>query len=115
MCWIALTWRLGTPAGRVTNRFYHFLWCLVRIVARSTVTWLTSTDGATGTIAALNSSTTPRKVLVAVAWPYAQGSLHLGHMAGAYLPADIFARYQRSIGNDVLTVRPSRCAPTKKG
>ena len=29
-------------------------------------------------------------ILVAVAWPYANGSLHLGHIAGAYLPADIF-------------------------
>ena len=50
---------------------------------------------------------TPKKVLVAVAWPYAQGSLHLGHMAGAYLPADIFARYQRAIGSDVLMVSGS--------
>lgn len=44
---------------------------------------------------------------MAVAWPYAQGSLHLGHIAGAYLPADIFARYQRAIGNDVLMVSGS--------
>ncbi|MCL1593140.1 MAG: methionine--tRNA ligase [Actinomycetia bacterium] len=50
---------------------------------------------------------TPTKVLVAVAWPYAQGSLHLGHIAGAYLPADIFARYRRSIGDDVLMVSGS--------
>ena len=32
-------------------------------------------------------------ILVAVAWPYANGYAHLGHIAGAYLPADIFARY----------------------
>lgn len=49
----------------------------------------------------------PVKVLVAVAWPYAQGPLHLGHMAGAYLPADIFARYRRSRGDDVLMVSGS--------
>ena len=49
--------------------------------------------------------TTP--VLVAVAWPYASGSRHLGHLAGAYLPADIFARHQRLIGNDVLMVSGS--------
>ncbi|MEA2002360.1 MAG: methionine--tRNA ligase [Actinomycetota bacterium] len=48
-----------------------------------------------------------RKILVAVAWPYASGSRHLGHLAGAYLPADIFARYQRAIGNDVLMVSGS--------
>ncbi len=46
-------------------------------------------------------------VLVAVAWPYAQGPLHLGHIGGAYLPSDVFARFQRSIGNDVLMVSGS--------
>jgi len=50
------------------------------------------------------TATTPRPVLVAVAWPYANGQSHLGHIAGAYLPADIFARYQRIAGNDVLMV-----------
>ncbi|MGI9667194.1 MAG: methionine--tRNA ligase [Acidimicrobiia bacterium] len=49
----------------------------------------------------------PKKVLVAVAWPYAQGPLHLGHMAGAYLPADIYARYRRAKGDDVLMVSGS--------
>ncbi len=48
-----------------------------------------------------------RKVLVAVAWPYASGSRHVGHLAGAYLPPDIFARYQRAIGNDALMVSGS--------
>ncbi len=47
------------------------------------------------------------RILVAVAWPYANGSLHLGHLAGAYLPADIFARYHRLRGNDVLMVSGS--------
>jgi methionyl-tRNA synthetase len=46
-------------------------------------------------------------ILVAVAWPYANGSLHLGHIAGCYLPADIFARYHRLIGNRVLMVSGS--------
>ena len=49
----------------------------------------------------------PRKILVAVAWPYASGSRHLGHLAGAYLPADVFARYHRAAGNDVLMVSGS--------
>ena len=48
-----------------------------------------------------------RHILVAVAWPYAAGSRHLGHMAGAYLPADIFARYHRIAGNRVLMVSGS--------
>jgi methionyl-tRNA synthetase len=47
------------------------------------------------------------RILVAVAWPYADGPLHLGHVAGAYLPADIFARYHRLKGNDVLMVSGS--------
>ncbi len=47
------------------------------------------------------------KVLVCVAWPYANGSLHVGQIAGAYLPADIFARFNRLIGNDVLMVSGS--------
>lgn len=53
------------------------------------------------------SEDSPKKVLVAVAWPYAQGPLHLGHIAGAYLPPDIFARYRRAIGDDVLMVSGS--------
>jgi methionyl-tRNA synthetase len=47
------------------------------------------------------------RILVAVAWPYASGSLHLGHLGGAYLPSDIFARYHRIAGNDVLMVSGS--------
>lgn len=48
-----------------------------------------------------------RRILVAVGWPYASGSLHLGHLGGAYLPPDIFARYHRLIGDDVLMVSGS--------
>ena len=48
-----------------------------------------------------------RPILVAVAWPYASGSRHLGHLAGAYLPADVFARYHRLAGNQVLMVSGS--------
>ncbi len=43
-----------------------------------------------------------RYIAVFAAWPYANGDLHLGHVAGAYLPADIFARYHRLRGNKVL-------------
>ncbi|HET7088689.1 MAG TPA: class I tRNA ligase family protein, partial [Anaerolineae bacterium] len=49
----------------------------------------------------------PDKILVCVAWPYANGPQHLGHIAGAYLPPDIFARYHRLKGNDVLMVSGS--------
>ncbi|MDP6063832.1 MAG: methionine--tRNA ligase [SAR202 cluster bacterium] len=47
------------------------------------------------------------RILVAVAWPYANGSIHVGQVAGAYIPADIFARYHRMAGNDVLMVSGS--------
>jgi len=47
------------------------------------------------------------RIFIAVAWPYANGSLHLGQIAGAYLPPDIFARYHRAKGNEVLMVSGS--------
>ena len=46
-------------------------------------------------------------IYIGVAWPYANGYLHLGHIAGTYLPADIFARYHRAKGNEVLMVSGS--------
>ena len=44
------------------------------------------------------------KVLITAALPYANGPLHFGHIAGAYLPADCYARYKRLKGNDVLYI-----------
>lgn len=52
------------------------------------------------------------RVLVCVAWPYANYLLHVGQAAGAYLPADIFARYSRLSGKDVLMVSGSDCHGT---
>ena len=46
----------------------------------------------------------PRQYLVTAALPYSNGRLHVGHIAGAYLPADIFVRYHRARGDDVLFV-----------
>jgi methionyl-tRNA synthetase len=46
-------------------------------------------------------------ILVAVAWPYANSEIHVGNLTGSYLPADIFARYQRLAGNRVLMVSGS--------
>ena len=46
-------------------------------------------------------------ILVAVAWPYANSLIHVGNITGSYLPADIFARYQRLAGNRVLMVSGS--------
>lgn len=43
-------------------------------------------------------------VLVAVAWPYANGPRHIGHVAGFGVPSDVFARYQRMRGANVLMV-----------
>jgi len=44
------------------------------------------------------------KILVTSALPYANGPIHLGHLAGAYLPADIYVRYQRLKGKDIVYV-----------
>lgn len=49
----------------------------------------------------------PENILVAVAWPYANARIHAGNLTGAYLPADIFARYHRLKGNHVLMVSGS--------
>src|SRR5580704_8609833 len=45
-----------------------------------------------------------QKVLITSALPYANGPLHFGHIAGSYLPADCYARFQRLIGADVLYI-----------
>jgi methionyl-tRNA synthetase len=45
-----------------------------------------------------------KRILVAPAWPYASGPRHLGHVVGFAVPADIYARYHRLKGNDVLMV-----------
>ena len=45
-----------------------------------------------------------KRYLVTAALPYANGPLHIGHLAGAYLPADIYFRYLRLMGKDVVFV-----------
>jgi len=47
------------------------------------------------------------KIFIGVAWPYANGELHVGHLAGAYLAPDIFARFHRLKGDKVLMVSGS--------
>ena len=44
------------------------------------------------------------KILSAVAWPYANGPRHIGHVAGFGVPSDVFSRYMRMAGHDVLMV-----------
>lgn len=44
------------------------------------------------------------RVLITSALPYANGPLHFGHIAGAYLPADVYARFRRLLGDDVLYI-----------
>jgi len=45
-----------------------------------------------------------KKILITSALPYANGPIHFGHIAGAYLPGDCYARFQRLVGNDVLYI-----------
>jgi len=72
-------------------------------------------DGHSHRTTALRSETTERTrirmteqssrpVLVTSALPYANGPIHIGHLAGAYLPADLFVRYLRLKGRDVVYV-----------
>lgn len=52
----------------------------------------------------LNKMTTPKRYLVTSALPYANGLKHIGHLAGAYIPADIYVRYLRAQKRDVVFV-----------
>lgn len=45
-----------------------------------------------------------KRILVTAALPYANGSIHIGHLAGCYIPADIYVRYQRAQKRDVLFI-----------
>lgn len=45
-----------------------------------------------------------KRLTITAALPYANGDLHLGHIAGAYLPADMYARYQRLAGRDIIFI-----------
>jgi methionyl-tRNA synthetase len=47
------------------------------------------------------------RILVCVAWPYAHSATHVGQVAGSFLPGDIFARYQRMAGREVLMISGS--------
>ena len=49
----------------------------------------------------MSNPTSPEKYIVCCALPYANGPLHIGHLAGAYIPGDIYARYKRLQGHDV--------------
>lgn len=49
-------------------------------------------------------SATYKRTLVTSALPYANGPLHIGHLAGCYLPSDIYVRYKRSKGEDILFI-----------
>jgi len=50
------------------------------------------------------SSANPKHILAAPAWPYANGPRHIGHVSGFAIPSDMFSRYQRMAGNNVLMV-----------
>ena len=49
-------------------------------------------------------SNTPQRYTITAALPYTNGPIHIGHLAGVYVPADIYARYLRMQGNDVAFV-----------
>ncbi|KAK3582631.1 hypothetical protein CHS0354_024185 [Potamilus streckersoni] len=55
----------------------------------------------------MNKKDKKKRVIVTTALPYANGPLHLGHLAGTFLPADVFVRYERLKGTDVIWVAGS--------
>src|SRR5690606_4031076 len=57
-----------------------------------------------GAVLAWYSIALMKRLLVTAALPYSNGRLHVGHIAGAYLPADIYVRFQRLLGRDVLFI-----------
>ena len=67
-------------------------------------------DGACTTPPMMASETHPRirpmaaPILTAVAWPYANGPRHIGHVSGFGVPSDVFSRYMRMAGHPVLMV-----------
>ena len=50
------------------------------------------------------SNNQPGRITITSALPYANGPKHIGHLAGAYIPADVYARFNRMMGRDVLFV-----------
>ena len=46
----------------------------------------------------------PRRLTITAALPYTNGPIHIGHLAGVYITADIYARFQRIEGNDVAFI-----------
>ena len=47
---------------------------------------------------------TPKRYLITAALPYANGPLHIGHLAGVYVPADVYVRYLKECGRDVIWI-----------
>ena len=54
----------------------------------------------------------PKNIFIGVAWPYVNGDIHIGHLAGYLFPSDICARFHRFYGNNVLMVSGSDCFGT---
>lgn len=49
-------------------------------------------------------NSTPKRYLITAALPYANGPLHIGHLAGVYVPADVYVRYLKECGRDVIWI-----------
>jgi methionyl-tRNA synthetase len=55
----------------------------------------------------MTKNKSPEKIFIGVSWPYASSKIHIGHLAGQYVACDVFARYHRLKGNNVLMVSGS--------
>ena len=57
----------------------------------------------------------PKRYLITAALPYANGPLHIGHLAGVYVPADVYVRYLKGRGRDVIWICGSDYHPRAEG
>ena len=110
--------RVGVrPRVALVTRCFPRLWCVIR----HGVHWTTAGADVQGDVGCVGQKgrdrqsvrTTPgpvttlelmSHVLAAVAWPYANGPRHIGHVSGFGVPSDVFSRYMRMAGHDVLMV-----------
>lgn len=84
-----------------------WIYCVLSYVIRPTVLSLFKKVRRINSIFAAQNLTphmTPKRYTITAALPYTNGPIHIGHLAGVYVPSDIYARYLRSLGRDVAFI-----------
>lgn len=84
--------------------FNNIVWCKVKITLQNFIFVASDLCLTTQINIIKMTSKNVNRYTVTSALPYANGPVHIGHLAGVYIPADIYARYLRSSGKDVLFI-----------